>query len=402
MRIVLSLLILAAVGAGGWYAFEQFKPQAQPRRYLTAKIERGSVVAKVRATGTLEPLVKVLVGSRVSGNCIAWYKDFNAPVKQGDLLAELDQDRIKATIAQRRSDVAVAKARVEEAQAALAEARLQYKRLESAYQRNASSAFELESARIAVQRNEASLHAAEAQAEAAEAALETAQIDLEWTKITASIDGVVISRDIDVGQTVAASLQAPTLFTIAKDLTKMRVNAAVSETDVGQVREGMEAEFRVDAYPERRFRGVVSQVRFQETVTDNVVTYQTLIDVDNPDLLLRPGMTAEINFETQRADDVLIVPNSALRFDPKSSGAAELNWMPGRGRKLQPRVFLLVNGELQETPVELGISDGSVTAVRSDKLKPGDEVVVDFDYSRGVPTAGGGGPMGGGRRRGPF
>lgn len=402
MKAVLFLLIAAAASVGGWYTYQQYSRQESPRRYMTAALERGSVVAKVMATGTLEPLVKVLVGSRVSGNCIAWYKDFNDTVKVDDLLAELDQDRIKATIAQRKSDLAVASANVQVAAAALAEARLQLKQLEAAFERKASSAFELESAKIAVQRAEAAAAAAAAQAEAAHAALKTAEIDLSYTKIYAPINGVVISRDIDVGQTVAATMQAPTLFTIAQDLTKMRVNAAVSETDVGQIKEGMAAEFRVDAYPLKRFRGVVSQVRFQETVTNNVVTYQTLIDVDNPELLLRPGMTASIDFETERADDVLLCPNSALRFDPETAGTAvQLNWSPGRGRRIEPRVFRLVNGQLQEVKVKLGVSDGAVTAIESEELNDGDEVVTDIDYTKLLASPGGG--MGASsRRRGRF
>lgn len=397
MRAMVALLVLSAIGVGGWIAYRQFTPQIQPPRYMKAKIERGSVVSKVNATGTLEPLVKVLVGSRVSGNVIRWYKDFNAEVKEGDLLAELDQDRIVATIAQRRSDLGVARARVEESAAAVAESKLQLKQIESAFQRNASSSFELESARIAVQRTEAALHAAEAQAEAAIAALKTAEIDLTYTKVYSPIAGVVISRDIDEGQTVAASLQAPTLFTIAQDLRKMRVSAAVSETDVGQVREGMPAEFRVDAYPMQRFRGTVSQVRFRETVTDNVVTYQTLIDVENQELLLRPGMTASIVFEVAREDDVLLVPNSALRFDPNAASAAELNWNPGRGRKIQPRVFREVAGELRELPVKIGITDGAATAVVSDVLKPGDEVITDYDYARSTARSAPGAQSQGGR-----
>lgn len=404
MRAFLLLLVAAIASAGGWYTYQRFNKEEQPRAYSFAKLERGAVVAKVLATGTLEPLVKVLVGSRVSGNCIAWYKDFNAPVKAGDLLAELDQDRITATIAQRKSDLAVAAANVQEAAAVLAESRLQLRQLEAAFQRNASSSFEIESAKIAVQKAEAAAAAAAAQAEAAHAGLKTVEIDLSYTKIYAPIDGVVVSRDIDVGQTVAATMQAPTLFTIAQDLRKMRVSAAVSETDVGQITEGMAAEFRVDAYPTQRFRGVVSQVRYKETVTNNVVTYQTLIDVENPDLLLRPGMTASIDFETQRADEVLLCPNSALRFDPNSGGAAQLNWSPGRGRKIEPRVFQLVDNQLQEVKVKLGVSDGAVTAIESATLKQGDEVVTDFDYTKMVtatPPGGMGGGPGGGGPRGP-
>ncbi|MGE3181752.1 MAG: efflux RND transporter periplasmic adaptor subunit, partial [Phycisphaerae bacterium] len=354
----------------------------------------------VLATGTLEPLVKVLVGSRVSGNVVAWYKDFNDVVKENELLAELDQDRLSATIVQRKSDLLMSQAGVNQAKARLAETSLQLKRIQSAFERKASSEFELESAKIAVQEAEGSLQAEQARVDSAQAQLEAAEIDLTYSKILSPIDGVVISRDIDVGQTVAASLQAPTLFTIAKDLKRMRVNAAVSETDVGQVREGMTAEFRVDAFPRKRFQGVVTQVRFAETVVNNVVTYQTLIEVENPDLLLRPGMTASITFEVERKDDVLLVPNAALRFDPQSGAAPSADgWSPGRGAKRQPRVFRLVNGVLLETPVTIGISDGSVTQIEGENIEEGTEIVVDYDYAAmiGASTKRSEGPRPGGR-----
>ncbi len=402
MRFLLTILALGALGAGGYYGYANYnKPPAAPT-YLTAKVERGTLTQTVLATGILEPLVKVLVGSRVSGNVTAWYKDFNATVKAGDLLAELDQDRITAVIAQRRADLAVANARVEEAAARVAETELQLRRLEAAFARAASSDFEVQSARIAVDAAKAALHAAEAQVKSAQSSLDTAEIDLLYTKVYAPIDGVVISRDIDTGQTVAASLQAPTLFTIAQDLRKMRVSAAVSENDIGNVREGMPAEFKVDAYPTQKFKGVVTQVRYKETVANNVVTYQTLIDVENPDLLLRPGMTASITFEVKKVDDILMVPNAALRFDPNAASAAELNWSPGRGARKQPRVFRLVDGELKEFAVTLGITDGVNTQIDSKELTPGTEIVTERILTTAAPPTAGrspfGSPGGGGGR----
>lgn len=400
MRAFLLLVVLAAAGAGAYYGYNQYGTEEPTVQYQTAEVQRGAVRSTVLATGTLEPLVKVVVGSRVSGNVIAWHKDFNDSVKENDLLAELDQDRLKASIVQRRSEFLVAQAGVEQAKARLAEAELQLKRVESAFERRASSEFELESTRIAVQEAKAALQAAEASVESSKAQLEAAEIDLTYSKIIAPIDGVVISRDIDIGQTVAASMQAPTLFTIAKDLQLMRVNAAVSETDVGKVREGMTAEFRVDAFPKRRFKGVVTQVRFAETVVNNVVTYQTLIEVENPELLLRPGMTASITFEVEKRDDVLIVPNAALRFDPQAGASPTADgWSPGRGAKRQPRVFRLVDGVLVETPVKLGISDGSVTEVSGDDIAEGVAIVVDYDYAAmlGASTKRNGPPRGGRR-----
>ncbi|MBN2448551.1 MAG: efflux RND transporter periplasmic adaptor subunit [Phycisphaerae bacterium] len=376
MRWILILVMVGAVGGGGWYGYNSWLAPSEVVRYTTDTVTRGTIVSTVSATGTVEPLVTVLVGSQVSGTVMHLMADFNDRVEEGMVLAQLDQDRFKAVLAQRTAAVAVAKARVDEAQAHLATAQLEHRRIERAFERQAASDFELESRRADESAAQASVNAAEAQFEAAVADQQQAQIELDKTIIRSPIDGVVISRNVDEGQTVAASLQAPTLFTIANDLTKMRVNAAVSEMDIGVVREGMEADFRVDAYPSRRFRGRVSEVRYAQTVVDNVVTYTTLIDVDNPELLLRPGMTAVILFEVQKSEDVLTVPNTALRFDPQAQ-RQEVDWRnPGVGRPMQPRVFKKVGEELTEVPVEIGLTDGRRTEIHCDQLDDGDEVVV--------------------------
>lgn len=379
LRAVGILVALLGLGSAGWYGYHAWlAPNHQPA-YRTAEVRRGTVVSTVSATGTVEPLLKVLVGSQVSGTVMRWYGDFNQKVEEGFVLAEIDQDRFQAQLEQRTAAAAVARARVEEAQAGLTTAALERRRIEDAFARSAASDFELQSTRAAEEAALAALHAAEAQLQAAEADARLAAVELGKTIIRSPIDGIVISRDVDAGQTVAASLAAPTLFTIANDLTKMRVNAAVSETDIGKVREGMPADFRVDAFPERRYRGTVTQVRYAETVVDNVVTYTTLIDVDNDDLSLRPGMTATILFEVAKAEDVLIVPNAALRFNPQAAEtAAAIDWRrPGRGQPMQPRVYQLNAAELVEVPVELGLNDGSFTEIKSGALNAGDEVVVE-------------------------
>ncbi len=371
------ILLLAAFGAGGWYGYQRWLAPKEAVTYRTAEVRRGTVISTISATGTVQPLLKVLVGSQVSGTVTQWYADFNDRVTAGFILAELDQDRFKAQVDQRGAAVAVARARVEEAQARLATATLDRERIEQARARAAASEYEMAAARATEDAARAALHAAEAELSASEADARLAAIELSKTIIRSPIDGVVISRDVDAGQTVAASLAAPTLFTIANDLTKMQVNANVSETDIGHVREGMPAEFRVDAYPGRVFRGTVSQVRYAETVVDNVVTYTTLIDVDNADLLLRPGMTATILFQVARAEDVLMVPNAALRFNPQADTAA-INWnRPGRGAPLKPRVFRLADHKLVEVPVELGLNDGTFTEVRAAQLREGEAIVVE-------------------------
>jgi HlyD family secretion protein len=385
MRVVGGVVVLLGLASGGWYGYRTWRGNDQQPTYKTAPIKRGTVVSTVSATGTLEPLLKVVVGSQVSGTVMRWYADFNQRVEQDFVLAELDQDRYKAQLAQRTAAVAVARAHIEETQARLGTAALDRQRIEEAFARSAASEFELQSARAEEVAALALLHAAEAQLQADEADASMAAVDLSKTIIRSPIEGIVISRDVDAGQTVAASLSAPTLFTIANDLTKMRVNAAVNETDIGQVHEGMPAEFRVDAFPGRRFGGTVSQVRYAEKVVDNVVTYTTLIDVDNPDVSLRPGMTATILFEVAKAENVLVVPNAALRFNPQAAtAAAEIDWRrPGRGQPIKPRVFRLKDAELVEVQLDLGLNDGTSTEVKSGDLKEGDEVVTEQQQFRG-------------------
>ncbi len=379
MRAGVVMLLLSAVAVSGYYGYRLWEPADAPLPYRTEVIAKGIIVSSAMATGTVEPMVTVLVGSQVSGTVVRWYADFNQAVKQGDILAELDQDQIKATIAQRAASLAAAKARAEQAGATLEEARLQRVLVERAFRSQGASQFESDQVRVAEAGAAAAERAAQAQVEVAAAELHATQIQLDKTVIRSPIDGVVISRDVDEGQTVAASLSAPTLFTIANDLRLMRVNAAVSETDIGRVREGMQAEFRVDAYPEQRFSGTVTQVRYAETVVDNVVTYQTLIDVDNSALLLRPGMTATVLFEIQKADQVIMIPNAALRFDPEPQPQTEARWSkPGGARPVEPRVFRLVDGSLEKVLVELGITDGKHTAAATDAVGVGDAVVVGW------------------------
>jgi len=372
---LLVLLVLAALAGGGWIGYGRWVAQSERVTYRTAPVQRGTIVSTVSATGTVQPLVKVLVGSQISGTVMQWHADFNQRVERGFVLAQLDQDRLKAILDQRSAAVSVAKAQVEEARAKLATAQLDRQRIENLFRQSNASDYELDSSRAAEAAALAAVHAAEAQLEAAEADRRQAASDLEKTVIRSPIDGVVISRDVDAGQTVAASLQAPTLFTIANDLTQMRVEAAVSETDIGRVREGMRAEFRVDAYPERRFHGTVTQVRFAETVVDNVVTYTTLIDVENPDLALRPGMTATIVFEVAKAENVLMVPNAALRFSPDARPVEP--GRPGRVQPPRPRVFRLEGQRLVEIPLQTGLNDGSYTEVKAGDVQEGLEVVVE-------------------------
>lgn len=377
IRSLVVLIVVAVLGLGGYFGFVSWSQHEPQITYKSAPVSRGTLVSTVTATGNLEPLVKVLVGSQVSGTVTKWYADFNQRVEQGFVLAELDKDRFKATLDQRAATSKAAKARVEVARAALADATLKRKHAETNYGVDAATELEFAEAKVAEQQATASLHASEAEVERADAEARLAAVDLDKTVIRSPIDGIVISRNVDEGQTVAASLTAPVIFTIANDLAKLQVNAAVSETDIGRIREGQPAEFRVDAYPERRFHGTVSQVRFAETIVDNVVTYTTLIYVDNTDLALRPGMTATISFEVDRVENALLVPNAAMRFNPIAA-PPDTDWMrPGKAPRTQPRVFKLLDGRLVEAAIEPGLSDGRFTALRSGDVQEGDTVVIE-------------------------
>src|SRR6058998_923005 len=278
--------------------------------YQTATVTRGPNTQAVTATGTLNPVVNVQVGSQVSGNIAKLFADFNSQVKAGQVVAQIDPALFQATVTQAEGDVA-------NAQAALELARVNGKRTEDLFARKTSSQADLDQAT-------ANLHQAEASVKIKQGALDKAKADLEHCTITSPIDGVVISRSVDVGQTVAASLQAPIIFQIANDLTKMQIDSNVAEADVGTVEVGQDVDFTVDAFPMRTFHGKVVQVRNAPITVQNVVTYDTVIGVSNPDLKLKPGMTANVSIIIARKDNVLQIKNAALRYRPTVSTPAEM------------------------------------------------------------------------------
>lgn len=392
MKKLVALVVVSLLGVGGWYSYGTYWAVPEKPQYTTDKITRGNIVQTVSATGTVEPLVKVIVGSQVSGTCIKWFADFNAAVKRDFVLAQLDPDRYKRSLDQKTAAVAMSKAGAEQMRVRYEDAKRKRVRLEGLMNTASAAEDELLNAKALEADLLAGWHAAEAQILASEADKRAAEVDLDRTIIRSPIDGVVISRDIDEGQTVAASLQAPTLFTIAADLKKMQVHANVSETDIGQVREGMPATFTVDTYPGRTFKGRVSQVRFNPTVVTDVVTYTALVDVENEDLALRPGITATIAFEVARADDALVVPSAALRFKP----GAGLGVRPGGGRPQGrgdaskagggPTVYRMEKGQPVPLTVHVGLSDGSRTQVNGDALKEGMEIVVEQKLAMARPS----------------
>ena len=316
------LILAVGITAYGYYALRstEFIPEVS-----TVTVTRGDVVDTVGATGALEAVTTVQVGSQVSGIIQDLHVDFNSIVRKGDLLMRLDPSLFEAQIEQARANLVRAEADVERQRVAVEDATRQLTRAEDLAGRKLISATELEAAQVALRSAQAQLKSSEAQVIQAQASLNQNEVNLEHTVIRAPIDGIVISRLVDVGQTVAASLQAPELFVIAADLTKMRVIASIDEADVGRIRPDQRVTFTVDAYPTEEFEGSVSQIRLEPVVQQNVVTYATVIDAPNPDLKLKPGMTATVALEIARRENVMRIPNAALRFRPTPEMFALLN-----------------------------------------------------------------------------
>src|SRR5438034_918380 len=366
--------------------------------YQTATITRGPITQAVTATGTLNPVVNVQVGSQVSGNIAKLFVDFNSQVKAGQVVAQIDPALFQATVTQAEGDLA-------NAQAALELAKVNAKRTQDLFARKTSSQADLDQAM-------ANLHQAEANVKIKQGALDKAKADLEHCTITSPIDGVVISRNVDVGQTVAASLQAPVIFQIANDLTKMQIDSNVAEADVGVVQVGQDVDFTVDAFPMRIFHGKVVQVRNAPITVQNVVTYDTVIGVSNPDLKLKPGMTANVSIIIAHKDDVLQIKNAALRYRPPDATPVETKKTvtsragrsgPGRGgggqQGAQRTVYVLPSGANRPEPrqIKTGISDGIVTEV-VEGLKEGDRVVTAELASTAAGPSPPANPFGGSRR----
>jgi HlyD family secretion protein len=377
--------------------------------YQTATITRGPITQAVSATGTLNPVVNVQVGSQVSGNIAKLFVDFNSQVKAGQVVAQIDPALFQATVTQTEGDLA-------SVQAALELAKVNATRTQELFIRKTSSQADLDQAM-------ANLHQAEANVKIKQGALDKAKADLEHCTITSPIDGVVISRNVDVGQTVAASLQAPVIFQIANDLTKMQIDANVAEADVGVLEVGQDVDFTVDAFPMRTFHGKVVQVRNAPITVQNVVTYDTVIGVSNPDLKLKPGMTANVSIIVAHKDNVLQIKNAALRYRPAEVVEAQAGSRASQGgsrpelagggegamrqavgareqRSSGRTVYVLSGGRPNPVRIKTGISDGVVTEV-SEGLKEGDRVVTAEMTASATRTATPANPFSGGSRRFP-
>ena len=424
MRRAALIIGVLTVGLtiGGYVAFNG--ERKAPVRYRSTAVERGPVISLVTATGTINPVVSVQVGTQVSGMIKSLHADFNSVVKAGDVVAVIDPEPIKARRDQAASNLEMAKASVSRAKTDLAQRKRELDRVKSLVAQQFVSQNDVDVAATNFQAAEAQVNVAAAQVKQAEAALNAAELDLKYTIIRSPVNGIVVARNVEVGQTIAASFATPNLFLIALDLTKMQVDTNVSESDIGGITEGKEATFTVDAYPGHQFFGTIRQVRLAPINVQNVVTYNVVVSVDNGDLRLKPGMTANVSIVVAQRDSVLKVPNAALRFTPPVAGQTDRS-LPGgmhaketgreettgagRGVGAPSRTVWKQgpSGDLESIRVQTGISDGLATEIVSQELSEGALVIVGIDRPKGErggaelpPGFGSGGQRGPSRNRG--
>lgn len=360
-RYIAALIVVLLLC--GW-GYKQYK--AKKIYYRTTKIDKCTITEIVEASGTINPVNIVSVGSTVSGLMKEIYVDYNTEVKKGQLLAQIDPANFQASVDQNTAQIRNAEANLAKLKAQMVYAEKTYNRYKNLYAKNFIAKSELDQAESDYLAQKASVGAQQASIAQARANYNTAMTNLGYTKIIAPVDGTIISRDIDVGQPVAASFQAPELFTIAQDLTKMQIEVNVSEADIGEVKEGQDVKYTLDGYPDSTFRGKVTQVRLDSTTTSNVVTYTVIVSVNNEDLKLKPGMTANVSIITKKSTDVKCVPSMALKFSPDTSGQKYQN----------QGIWILEKGKPKRIDIKEGASDDSHIEIISDKLQIGDEVIV--------------------------
>jgi len=384
-RLVAGIVVaVAALGGAGLWARTRAAARNVPAfRFETTKADRGPIRAKVTATGTVNPIVTVQVGAQVSGTIQALGADFNSVVKPGQMMAQIDPRLFKAAVQQAEANFLSAKATVLQVSAQLQNARKQAKRNRSLFAQKFVAQQDVDTTDTAEAAGAAQLKAAEAGAAQTAAALLTAKTNLAYTTIKAPVSGIVISRNIDVGQTVAAAFTAPTLFLVAEDLTKMQVDTNIAEADVGRLAPGMKATFTVDSYPAEIFTGTIREVRNAPQVIQNVVTYDAVVDVDNSALRLKPGMTANIEIVYAERMSVLRVANAGIRFRPPAALVGKTAPNPPLDRKM---VWIRRDGAIAAVLFKPGVSDGVLTEVVEGELRPGDDVVTEAISSKsGAP-----------------
>ena len=361
-RFVITALVAIAV-IGGTITSSAIKNRVH---YETTPITQCTITQVVEASGTINPVNTVSVGSTVSGLIKAIYVDYNSIVKKGQLLAQIDPANFEAAVQQNQAQINSAESDMAKIQAVTEMSRKTYSRYKNLYKKNFIAKSELDQAESDYLSNLAQIGAARAKINQARASYKTAITNLGYTKIIAPVDGTIISREIDLGQPVAASFQAPELFTIAQDLTKMQIEVNVSEADIGKVKEGQQVTYTLDGYPDRLFYGKVTQVRISPTTVSNVVTYSVIVGVDNKDLTLKPGMTANVSIITSKSENILCAPSVALKYTPETDG-----------KKYQSQgLWILANNKPQRIDIETGASDDTNIEVKSDKIKIGDKVII--------------------------
>jgi len=381
------LLVVLALGAVYWMSGKE----GRTVQYRTEVVRRGELTVNVTATGTLEPVTQVEVGSEVSGTIKSVNVDYNARVKKGQVLAQLDTEQLKAKLTQSEASLQLAQAGVKEAEATVKETRGKLLRDRELLKSGMCSQEECDASEATYARAQAALERARAQVVEARAALAANRNSLNKATIRSPIDGIVLKRDVEPGQTVAASFQTPVLFILAENLTQMELHVAIDEADVGQITPGLKASFSVDAYPDRHFPATITDVHYAPQTVEGVVTYETILAVDNSDLTLRPGMTATAEITVQTLKDALLVPNAALRYTPPEAPAKKRSSslldaiMPRRPHAprtqkepgTRQRVWTLLDGEPVAVAVTTGATDGRMTQVLNTDLAPGTEVITD-------------------------
>jgi HlyD family secretion protein len=405
-RLPVVIIVLSALVAAAGYAYWSRTDREGNGGYVTETIQRGPIASTVTATGTVNPVTTVQVGTYVSGPIRAIDVDFNSEVKKGQRVAKIDPAPFQVKVQEAEANLANARAKVDKDRADLALKKLTLVRNRQLMAKNLISQNDVDTAKSNADQAVAQVALDAAGVQQAEASLQEARINLAYTDITSPVDGVVVSRNVDVGQTVAASFQTPTLFLIAQDLTKMEVDTNVSESDIGDVRSGQHAAFTVDAYPGKLFAGTVFQVRNAPTTVQNVVTYDVVIAVDNRALELKPGMTATVTITTAQRDAALKIPLRALRFNPERKPASAEETPASRpstiragatGGREAPVVWAVQpDGSLRKIEVQLGVRNDQYAELLSEQLHAGDQLAVAFKHGaqrkteQRPPTLGGG------------
>ncbi len=389
-KIVAFVLILLCAG-GGYFVFTRSKENGP--RFRTEKVTKGDIISTVTSSGTLNAVTMVNVGTQVSGIIQELYVDFNSPVKKGQLIARIDPALFASQVDQARANLYVAQANLKKAEATLADAKRTLGRNEELLKRDFIAQADRDTAATNYDTAVAQVDATKAQISQAQAALAVSETNLRYTRIVSPVDGIVVSRTVDVGQTVAASFQTPTLFGIARDLTKMQIDTNVAEADIGRVEVGQSVEFTVDAYPDVTFNGGVVQVRNAPIVVQNVVTYDVVVGVANPDFKLKPGMTANVSIIVSRKQDVLRLPNAALRFKPPDRDTSKGEKRPQGQKPGQNKgrgVWINEDNKPKLIAISTGISDGAYTELLSGDLVEGQVLIVEsLDKPKTKPASGG-------------